>query len=251
MIKVQHIFVPDGQVSGLVDAVETITLQGNDLAPIAALTGGMGENGPNILIALAMLAAVLLVLRRISRKARAQKSMGQDPSGSFAASVEIPPYVDTSNLAAVAANIDPDEAVVRLSNTWMGARKKVEANPLYSPNSNECIARDAVEIERIFCSGHLSRFLAKQPAEAFDRFAKTARMLGAPRIAELVIEARSLAARGHSPELRNLPRKGEAWALFRKEIADLEARFRATNSAAGNAGRVVTLADAYMSQIAA
>lgn len=251
MIKVHHIFAPDGQVSGLVDAVETITLQGNDLAPIAALTGGMGENGPNILIALAMLAAVLLVLRRISRKARAQKSMGQDPSGSFAASVEIPPYVDTSTLAAVAANIDPDEAVVRLSNTWMGARKKVEANPLYSPNSNECIARDAVEIERIFCSGHLSRFLAKQPAEAFDRFAKTARMLGAPRIAELVIEARSLAARGHSPGLRNLPRKGEAWALFRKEIADLEARFRATNSAAGNAGRVVTLADAYMSQIAA
>ncbi|SMX24728.1 hypothetical protein [Boseongicola aestuarii] len=251
MIKVHHIIPPEGQVSGLVNAVETITLQGNELAPIAALTGGMGENGPNILIALAMLAAVLLVLRRMSRKARAQKSAGQDPGVSFAASVEIPPYVDTSNLAAVAANIDPDEAVVRLSNTWMGARKKVEANPLYSPNPNECIARDAVEIERIFCSGHLPRYLAKQPAEAFERFAKTAQMLGAGRIADLVIEARSLASKGHSPELQNLPRKGEEWALFRKEIADLETRFRSANSAAGNAGRVVTLADAYTSQIAA
>lgn len=253
MIKVHHIIAPapETHVSGLVNAVDTITLQGNDFAPIAALSDGMGESGPNILIALGMLAAVLLVLRRMSRKAHAQKSMGRDPDGNFAASVEIPPYVDTSNLAAAAANIDPDEAVDRLSNAWMGARKKVEANPLYSPNPNECLARDAVEIERIFCSGHLPRYLARQPAEAFDRFVTTAHMLGAPKIADLVTEAKALAVKGHSRELQSLPRKGEAWAHFRKEIADLEARFCSTNNAGGNAGRVVTLADAYMTQIAA
>lgn len=243
--------VPEGHASGLLDVVEMSSLMGNDLAPIAALTNGISESGPNILVALGMLAAVLLILRRMSRKARSQKSMGQDSGVGFAASVEIPPYIDTSKLAAVAANIDPEEAVVRLSNTWMSARKKVEANPLYSPNMSECMARDAIEIERIFCSGHLSKYLAKQPAEAFERFAGTARALGAPRIADLLNDAKALATKGHSPELQNLPRKGEAWALFRKEIADLEARFIATNNAGGNAGRVVTLADAYMIQMVA
>jgi len=253
MIKMQHIVAsqPEAPSSGIVNAVETVTLQGNDLAPIAALTGSMGESGPSIVIALGMLAAVLLVLRRISRKARAQKSMTHDTGVSFAASVEIPPYVDTSNLAAAAADIDPDEAVVRLSNTWMSARKKVEANPLYSPNSNERMAHDAIEIERIFCSGQLAKNLAKQPSAAFDRFASTAQTLGAPRLAELVKEAKALAMKGHSAELQSQPRKGEAWGMFRREIADLEARLHAANTAGGNAGRVVTLADAYMAQIAA
>lgn len=253
MIKMLHIATtaPEAPSSGLLNAVETITLQGGDLASVTALTDGMGESGPSILVALGMLAAVLLILRRISRKARSQESMAQDTGVSFAASVEIPPYVDTSHLAAAAADIDPDEAVSRLSNTWMDARKKVEANPLYSPNSNERIARDAIEIERIFCGGHLAKNLAKQPPEAFDRFASTAQTLGAPKLAGLLQEAKALAMKGHSAELQSQPRKGEAWGMFRREISDLEARMHAANTAGGNAGRLVTLADAYMSQIAA
>ena len=248
-----HIFAtaPEGSASGLVNAVETITLQGTDLAPMTALTEGIGENGSSILVGLGMLVAVLVILRRMSRKARSNKSAASDSGISFAASVEIPPYIDTSHLASAAADIDPDEAVSRLSQTWMGARKKVEANPLYSPNSNECMARDAVEIERIFCSGQLARCLAKQPPEAFERFATTAQTLGSSNLSALIMEAKGLAIKGHSAELQDEPRKGPVWGNFRKEIADLETRLNAANSANGSAGRLVTLADAFMTQVAA
>jgi len=252
MLKAPHIFTsaPDASPSGLVNA-NTITLQGMDFAPVAMVTETLGDNGPGILAGVGFLCAVLLIVRRMSRKARAQKGTTQDAGENFAASVEIPPYVDRSHLASLAADIDPDEAVMRLSNTWMDARRKVEANPLYSPNSNECIARDAVEIERIFCSGQVAKNLAKQSPEAFERFAVTAETLGAPQLCGLIGEAKTLAIKGHSPDMQDAPRKGDDWIAFRKEIAALETRFRTTNSANGSAGRLITLADAYMSEIAA
>lgn len=241
----------DDLSSVVVNAVETFTLPGTDSAPVALITESIGDSGPSILIGLGVLVAVLLILRRMSRKARAVRSMAQDTGGSFAASVDIPPYVDTSNIASIAAKIDPEEAADRLSHTWMDARRKVEANPLYSPNSHECMARDAIEIERIFCSGQLAKCLAKQPAEAFERFAMTAETLGSPDVAKLIRDGKRLAAKGHSQAMKNEPRKGEAWAGFRREIAALEAEIRSANTKNGNAGRIVTLADAYMSEIAA
>ncbi|NNL18128.1 MAG: hypothetical protein HKP37_05240 [Boseongicola sp.] len=231
--------------------METITITGTDTDPVALITNSMGDNGPSVLIGLGVLVAVLLILRRMSRKARAQSNMAQDTGISFAASVEIPPYVDTSSISSIAAKIDPAEAAERLSDTWMDARRKVEANPLYNPNSHECMARDAIEIERVFCGGQLARYLAKQPAEAFERFAGTAQTLGSPKVAALIGEAKKLAIKGHSEALQSEPRKGEAWAEFRRQIANLEAEIRSANMANGNAGRIVTLADAYMSEIAA
>ena len=250
MIRLPDIHKPASDIlqSDLVRVVETITLTGNDSGPVALIAQSMGDSGPSIILGLIMLLVILLVLRKTLRKARAQSRMPQETGVSFAASVEIPPYVDTSNIASIAAKIDPAEAIARLSDTWMGARQKVEANPLYSPNSYECMARDAVEIERIFCGGHLAKHLSKQPAEAFDRFAHTARTLGSLPVANLIEKAKRLAAKGHSQAMKNEPRKGEAWHTFRKEIARLEAEIRDANSVSGNAGRIVTLADAFMSQ---
>ena len=253
MIKVPDISLPVTDVASpfLVNAAQSINLTGSGSSPVALITESMGESGSSILIGLGVLVAILMILRRMSRNARAQRNVSQDTGVSFAASVEIPPYVDTSNIASVAANIDPEEAVSRLSSTWMSARKKVEANPLYSPNSHERMARDAIEIERIFCSGHLSRSLAKQPAEVFERFAKTAETLGSAKVAMLIGEAKKLAIKGHSDAMQEAPRNGEAWATFRREIAALEGEIRDANLSNGNAGRIVTLADAYMSEIAA
>lgn len=252
-MRVPEIFIsaPNDFSSVVVNATQTITLPGTNSVSLDLITDSMRESGPGILIGLAVLVVILLTLRKMSRRVRAQRSITQNTGVSFAASVEIPPYVDKSNIASIAANIDPAEAAARLSDAWMRARKKVEANPLYSPNIHECLARDAIEIERIFCSGRLARCLANQPAEAFERFAETAEMLGSPEVSELIAEAKKLAIKGHSQAMQDEPRKGEAWIAFRQEMAGLEARIRGANLANGNAGRIVTLADAYVSKIAA
>ena len=253
MIKTLHIVMnaPDTTPPAIIHAANTIALEGTGATPVAMITQSLAGSWPSLLIGVGLLCTVLLIVKRITRNARNRRNLRNEGGESFAASVEIPPYVDTSQLAAVAADIDPEAAVERLLDAWMEARRKIEANPLYSPNKNECMARDAVEIERIFCGGELAKSLAKQSPEAFERFASTAQALGSATLADLIRAARTLAIKGHSPDMQDQPRTGEAWTAFRRQISDLEARLQAANTAQGSGGRVVTLADAYMGQVTA
>ena len=248
MIKTPFSFLnaPDGQHL----VVETFIMENARTLADGLVADSMSQNWPSLAIAAGLLLIIFIALSRMRRRAQKTRFSAIDGGESFAASIDIPPYVDTSNLAAIAAQVDPEDAAERVAQIWSAAERKADAIPLYTPNASERLARDAVAIELVFCTGQLARRLAKLPAADFDRFAAAAETLGADDRAGMVRQGKSLAGRGHSAEMKALPRKGAEWSAFRKEIASFEAAFMAANTPNGRPGRLVALADAYFRQIA-
>lgn len=248
MIKTPHILLNEPDT--FVRVVETIPLQVAPMSAAGLMADGVDQNWMGLAVAAALMLTVFLMLARLKKAARGLREASADSSQNFAATVEIPPYIDTTQLASVADGTDPSDATARLNQVWERAQQKVETNPLYNPNITERLARDALDIDRLFCTGKLSKSLPKLKPDALERFAAAAETLGAGELSGLIDEARALTIRGHSAQMREHARKGPEWAAFRKDIADLEARLVKANCHNGHTGRLVLLADAYVGQIA-
>ncbi len=251
MIKSPHIFmnVPGLSSDDLRAVVDTITLNAASTSPGGLVADSMAQSWPSVAIGAGFILVVIFALSRLGRRARQSRLAANERGESFAASIDIPPYIDTSNLADAAASVNPKDATDNLAQIWSEAERKAAANPLYSPTPTERLARDAVAIERIFCSGQLAKTLAKLPRDDFDRYSAAADTLGAEDIADLIVKAKTLAARGHSADMKERSRKGPEWQTFRRDIADLETYMTAANTWDNKPGRLVALAHAYLAQI--
>ena len=235
---------PSGFVHKTQSFLEVFTPDGT--SSWSSLIGdGMAQVSPTVILVAGVLLVLLLMMRSVKRKMRAKRAAAFPSGEDFAASVDIPPYVDTESVTAAAMDIDPDQAKARLKALWAAAKAKESNNPLYSPNTAERMAKDAIDIERIFCSGQLPKYLAKVSPDQFARYANTAETLGAEDHSNLIREAKALAIHGHSNEMKQEPRDGAAWANFRKQIANLDARLSQQNAER----RLIVLADAYLSQV--
>ena len=246
MIQTPHILPtpPSGFVHKTQSVLDVFTSDGTS-SGFSLIGDGMLEVSPTLYAVGGLLLVMLIMMHRVKRKMRAKRAAAFPSGEDFAASVDIPPYVDAERVSVAALDIDPDQAKTRLNAIWAAAKAKESNNPLYSPNNSERMAKDAIDIERVFCSGQLSKYLAKISPDQFARYANTAETLGADRHSKLIREAKALAIHGHSDEMKQEPRKGAAWSNFRKQIANLDARL----SQQDVENRLIVLADAYLSQV--
>lgn len=173
--------------------------------------------------------------RRVTSDAQAYSATNDDD-----ALFEVPTLADLPRRSPNEPSVSP-EAARRVMSRLKDVEARKQADPAYKPSRAEQVARYAVTAQRR--DGGSAVYLKREPNVAeIRRYKKAAEILGANDLAYILEHSADLvdAAQNASDEAE--------WNEYLQSANELSELFRVANETDQSAGRLVTLADAYLAK---